>query len=147
MASRALRAAAASMVGVLFLQFALGIYVNLFSTLPTPSPLGGMMGMGGMMALMTPAVMAHMLIGFLLVAGAVVTIPLASRCGSRPALLAALGLAFILVAGYGGVRFLMFGQHGADSFLMAMAWLGAVGAFLSLWLGGLRQESRPPAAG
>ena len=148
MANRALRGAAASMVGVLFLQFALGIYINLFVSIPRPLALGGMMaGMGAMMAMMTPVVMVHMLVGFMLLAGAVATIPLTARFGRRTSVLAALGLAFILVAGYGGVRFLLYGQHGADSFLMAMAWLGAVGTYLSLWLGAIRQEGRPPAAG
>lgn len=142
MTSRALRASAASMVGLLLVQFALGMYVNLFVQIPPFSPAGGMSGaMGNMMSIMSPLVMLHFMLGLGLVAAGAVTVAVAATAGQGKKALtwAVAGLLFVLIAGYFGLRFLFFGQHNADSFLMAMAWLGALSAFLSVWLGAVRQ--------
>lgn len=143
MGQGSLRIAAASMVGVLFVQFALGIYLNLFVALPKLASPGGMMAdMGAMMTFLTPVMMLHLLLGLVLIAGASLTLVLALRAGRHSAMVAALGLASTLLAAYGGLSFWLSGQHNSDSFLMAMAWLGAVSAFLSLWLGQVRTQSR-----
>jgi apolipoprotein N-acyltransferase len=135
------------MVGLLLVQFAVGIYVNVFVRIPPPPAAGGMMGaMGAMMSVMSPMVMLHAMLGVLLVAAGVVTVATAAALGRRRKALtwSVAGLVFLLIAGYFGLRFLFFGQHNADSFLMAMAWLGSLSAFLSVWLDAIRADA--PAA-
>ncbi|MHB1505738.1 MAG: hypothetical protein ACYCO4_04170 [Sulfobacillus sp.] len=132
------------MVGLLLVQFAVGIYVNVFVQISTPGAVGGMMGaMGAMMSVMSPMVMLHAMLGVLLVAAGVVTVAVAASLGKRRRSLAwsVVGLVFVLIAGYFGLRFLFFGQHSSDSFLMAMAWLGSLSAFLSVWLDAIRADA------
>jgi len=140
-----------AMVGALLMQFLLGMYINLYVTLPNPSvggPAGMMSGMGDMMAVaFNPALWIHMLLGMLLVPLGIIQFVSASlsrlRAWAVP-LAAAVGLVFVLVAGIGGVTFLMGGQHNASSFLMAVGFAGALSAYFAEMV--VISQDRHPAA-
>lgn len=126
------------MIGALLTQFVLGMYINLYVSVPNidfgGGPVGMMPGMGGMMAAaFNPVLWVHMLLGMLLVPLGVVQIAAvsASRMRQRALPLATAGLVFVLVAGYGGVSFLVGGQHNGASLLMAVGFVCALTAYLS----------------
>lgn len=128
------------MIGTLLLQFVLGMYTNLFVTLPQvpePSgPSGFMSHMGPMMSVGArhPVFLAHMIVGMLLALGAVVTLVGALSSHQRHAIiLTSIGLASVLIAGYGGLTFFMGGQHNSASFTMALGWLVALTTYFIVW--------------
>lgn len=137
-ATSLIRSLTAVMVGALSVQFVLGIYVNLFVTIPPVS--GGTPGsmMSSMGAVMGPgsnlAFMAHMLLGMLLILLAVVSVVVVTQSGlgTTATALAGVGLAALLVAGYGGMSFVMFGQDDALSFTMALGFIFALTAYVAL---------------
>jgi len=123
------------MMGALGLQFLLGMYVNLFVSLPmhttaSMGPMGSMSGMMGM-AGTSPVVMVHMLWGFGLAVGGFI-VGVGALAAGRAHLVEAAGVGFlaILVAGWAGLQFLMAGQHNAMSYTMAVGWLVAMLAYL-----------------
>ena len=121
------------MTALLLIQFLFGMYTNLFLTLPR-IPKARQLGvffahMGSMMSvgIRDPVFLAHMIMGPLLVLGALITLILAIMGRFRPAIiLSSLGLVFVLAAGFGGLTFSMDGQHNNVSFLMALGWLSAL---------------------
>lgn len=111
------------MLGMLGLQFLVGMAVNLYVKLPSAGgAMTEMMGSG-------PLVMFHMMLGMFLAAGAVVA--LALPYGRHAVGCAAIALAGILVAGLGGLVFLMGGQSNGASYLMAVGFLGAVAGYVA----------------
>lgn len=138
--ARWVASAAVGMVSALGVAFLLGMYINLFVSLPTPptaafGPMGGMMmGMPGM----TPVVMLHALwgVGLAITSLMVFVGALATRW---PPLVAAAagGFLAILMAGWAGLRFLLAGQHNAMSYTMAVGWLVAVLAYVAVARGTL----------
>ncbi|MDV3244262.1 MAG: hypothetical protein LYZ66_03675 [Nitrososphaerales archaeon] len=118
---------------VLFAQFPLGMWLNLFASFPTSSPsLSGMAGMmssmmGFMMTGGMSVLMVHMFIGFVLLITSVITLGIASYSGERRAImLSGLGLVSIIVAGVGGLSFMFSGfQDSFLSYLMAIGFLSA----------------------
>jgi hypothetical protein len=126
---------------VLLVQFLLGMHVNLYvKTLPLGGHAsagmmgGGMMG-GEFMKAMSRAMsgsstlMLHMMMGWLLVilaAAALVAALLARR--KEAIALSALGLVAIVVAGYGGLQFMVSG-HDGYSYLMATGSIVAMGSY------------------
>ncbi len=122
-------------LALLALQFALGMFVNLYVTFPSP-----ILGMYGMMQLMVQsgmgAVMAHMVIGMVL--GLVALLTFAVSALSRNLLLVvATGGTFaaVLGAGVSGMEFLFSGENSAFSYGMSLGFLIAFSlAFLSLLL-------------
>src|SRR5947207_462668 len=134
---RLARVLSGATVGALAVQFLLGMYANLYvhtSPVQGAGGSGGMMG-GGMMRAMSQAMsgssalMLHMMLGWLLA-----ILPLLSIASTlvardrRATVLAAAGLGGILLAGYGGLQFMVTG-HDGYSFLMATGFIVAVGAF------------------
>ena len=126
-------------LGLLALQYVLGMFVNLYVTLPSP-----ILGMYGMMRLMflpgMGAVMAHMLTGMVLGALALLTFA-ASALSRNTLLLATTGGTFaaVLGAGISGMEFLFSGQNNAFSYGMSVGFLLAFTlAFLSLLIAGGR---------
>ena len=120
-------------LGLLALQFVLGMFVNLYVTLPSP-----VLGMYGMMQLMFQpgmgAVMAHMVTGMILGALALLTFAV-STLSRNPLLIASTGGTFaaVLAAGVSGMEFLFSGQNNAFSYGMSVGFLVAFTlAFLSL---------------
>lgn len=117
-------------LGVLAVQFLLGMDVNLFVHLPDP---GYSVGMGGMMGVMagSPALMVHMLLGILLAILGLVAVLTAATTGRTGVLVSSVvGALGIVVAGLGGIRFLMYGQGTVASFVMAVGFLVALLAFV-----------------
>lgn len=138
-------------VVLLGIQFALGMFVNLFVSIP---PFGsyGMMGM--MTASGMPALMAHMMVGYALGALSLVILAGAVAVAARSRLLVgttAATFVSILVAGIGGLAFLFGSQNDADSYVMSTGFLFAFAfAFLSLLLvtrGGWRELPSPAYQG
>jgi len=126
------------MVIALLGQFLLGIYVTLYVPMASitgsgGSPIMGMGGgmMGGMGRAMSGAttLMAHMMLGWLLLVSAILTLVGALLANQRVAVtLAAAGLVAIAVAGYGGLEFMATG-HDGYSFLMGTGFAAAVAAY------------------
>ena len=127
------------MVGALSVQFVLGIYVNLFVSIPevssgTPGSMmsgaaGAMMGPG-----VNPAFIVHMLLGMLLVlfGMALVVIVTRSELGAVAVTFAGVGLGSLFVAAYGGMSFVMSGQNDALSFTMAIGFIFAMAAYVAV---------------
>lgn len=120
----------------LVIQFLLGIYTNLYVRLPLIAPSLGMASwMGSMGTMMSqsaraPLFMAHMVFGLLLTIGAILTVILAAINSRATATVwGSLGLASILVSGYGGLGYFFGGHHHGDSFTMAVGWLVAAIAY------------------
>jgi hypothetical protein len=135
------RSAAGVTGAVLLVQFLLGMHVNLYvKTVPVKGHAsggmmsGGMMG-GGFMKAMSRAMsgsstlMLHMMMGWLLVILAVATLLAALLVRHKEAIaLSALGFVAIVVAGYGGLQFMISGRDGY-SYLMATGFIVAMGAY------------------
>ncbi len=110
-------------LGLLAVQFALGMFINLYVTFPSP-----VFGMYDMMQLMFQpgmgTLMAHMMIGMVL--GALTLLTFAAAALSRNALLVATtGGTFVAVvaAGINGMEFLFSGQNNAYSYGMSLGFL------------------------
>lgn len=135
---RSLRWMTMMMIGFLLIQFLWGMYVNLFVSVPsqrmTPGQGMSMSGMGQMFSIVAihGNLLAHMILGLLLAFFAVVTTIMAFNL-KRPSvtLWVIVGLFSVLFGGYGGMTFLMNGQHNSDSFIMAIGWLAAFTAYFA----------------
>lgn len=126
MRARLMTATAAAMVAVLSVQFLLGMGVNL-----TVHVAHAHFGIGSMMAVMRgqPLLMVHMMIGMLTAALALVAaVTAATSARAGVTVPAVVGLVAVLVAGYGGIRFLLTGGNTA-SFTMAAGFVVAYAAY------------------
>lgn len=127
--------AAVWMMGALGVQFLLGMYINLFVSLPmhAMAPMGPMGSMSGMMRMAgtSPLVMLHVLWGLGLAVGGFL-VGVGTLVSHRSHLVGAAGVGFlaILVAGWAGLQFVMAGQQDAMSYTMAVGWLVAMLAYL-----------------
>ncbi len=113
------------MLGLLAVQFLLGIAINLYVQISSAG-----FGMTEMMR-SGPLVMVHMMLGMMLALGAMVAVGVALPYGKRAAGCAAAALGGILVAGLGGLLFLMDGQSNGASYLMAVGFLIAIGGYVA----------------
>ena len=105
---------------LLLVQNAVGIYLNLFVALPPSSDLAPLLAAYSVLAL-------HVAVGFLILGTAAVILFLAVRARRASLWVPALGsLAFSLLAFSSGVEFTIGGQDDLLSFVMEMAFLGAV---------------------
>ncbi len=126
------------MAGALSVQFVLGMYVNLFVSIPQVSfgtPGSMMSGAGAMMGPgVNPAFIVHMLLGMLLVlfGMALVVIVTRSELGAVVVTFAGVGLGSLFVAAYGGMSFVMSGQNDALSFTMAIGFIFAMAAYVAV---------------
>ncbi len=132
-ADRTMRLAAAVVLALLFVQFLLGMFVNLYVQIPQFHA-GNSPGMGSMMPRITnPALWAHMMLGMFIALAAIWGVIAAIFTGRGAAIaLAAAGFVSVLVAGYGGISFLMFGQNDVASYLMAVGFLCAFTAYFAV---------------
>lgn len=78
-----------------------------------------------------PAVVIHMMLGMVLVAGGILAAVAALPYGRRAAWYAGTALGGILLAGFGGLLFLMDGQSNSASYLMAVGFLVAVAGYIA----------------
>ncbi len=134
--------AAVAMLAVLSAQFLLGMGVNL-----TVHVAHARLGVGSMMGDMRgqPLLMIHMLLGMLTaVLALIAVVGAAASARAAVTLPAAVGLVAVLVAGYGGIRFLLTGSNGA-SFTMAAGFVVAYAAYFVelVALAWLRRASAP----
>lgn len=117
---------AVTMILLLTIQFLLGMGVNLTVHVSHANS-----GFGSMMTIMrgSPLLMIHMMLGIFSAAVALVAL-VATRSGTSAILLASgvVGLVAVLVAGYGGIRFLI-GGGSASSFIMATGFIFAYAAY------------------
>ncbi len=132
-----------AMLLLLALQFVLGMYTNLFVTLVRVGHgvmrtgagrfmrTGGSMGIGEMLSSgLSPLFMVHMMLGILLALLAlIVALVSLFREGTGCKVLAWTSFLAVLVSGYSGMRFFMYGQHNGDSLIMALGWLIAFSAY------------------
>ena len=118
-------AASLGMLGLLTVQFLIGMAVNLYVTLPSANS-----GMAGMMR-GGPLVMIHMMLGIILILGALVAFVTSLPYGRWAIVCAAISLGGMILAGVGGITFLMGGESNSASFLMAIGFLVAVGGYVA----------------
>ena len=110
----------------LVIQFLVGMYVNLFVTLPHPLSFLGMMGFMGVYSGFT-FVMVHMMIGILvgLTSIGILFVSLFSGRFNMSILSISLLLSIIL-AGVNGLFFVFDGQNNINSYLMSIGFILAV---------------------
>ena len=118
-------AASLGMLGLLGVQFLFGMATNLFVTLPS-SGIGMMEMMHG-----GPLVMIHIMLGIILAIGAVFAVAAAAQYGYWAIVWAVISLGGILVAGIGGLIFLLDGLSNGASFLMAVGFLVTVTGYIA----------------
>lgn len=93
----------------LFIQFLLGMYINLFISIPVMS---------------LPIVMAHMFLGILIGLISLGILFLSIRTGSLRILLSSIGLFLsVLLAGIDGLFFLFDGENNINSYLMSTGFI------------------------
>ena len=118
------RGASLGVVAMLILQFILGIIYNLYGTAPTAKKSIGLFS--------SPDLALHVILGILLFVAAVVL--LIRAIGTRHALsiwLSAIGLVFIVGAGFSGLGFAGNGAAGA-SLGMSIGFAVALGCYIAL---------------
>jgi hypothetical protein len=124
-----------AMCVLLLAQYALGIAVNLFVTLPRQDHGATLVGAIERAVSNGPVALAiHACLGLALIVTALaiaVGAAISRRAGFLA--LALVGLAALAGAAYNGTRFVGTGENGA-SFGMAMAWAGAMLCYLSMLL-------------
>ena len=121
---------------LLFVQYILGMAVNVFITLPARHPGAGAsnyfsgVGSGVAWAISSgPAwVAAHAAFGLALVVAAIVAVPLARGVSRTATVLAVLGGLCVIGAGFNGASFLNYG-HAFSSLLMALLWAVALACY------------------
>ena len=122
---RSALAAPLGMLGLLAVQFLLGMAVNLYVQMPSAG-----FGMAKMMS-SGPLVMVHMMFGMMLAVGAMVAVGVAFPYGRWVVSCAGAALGGVLVSGLGGLLFLMDGHSNGASYLMAVGFLFATGGYVA----------------
>jgi hypothetical protein len=111
----------AFMIALLFIQFILGIFINLYVTFP---PLNSISQVGPKVF---PSnyitVMFHMMLGFLILIVSLIMILISFRIGSAKLLLSSIiSSIFVIIAGISGILFL-FNEFNRYSFLMGLSFI------------------------
>jgi hypothetical protein len=122
------------MLGLLVVQFGVGMYLNLFVTVPKSHP-----GTGESYLPSIPWALAggdgvalaiHVAVWILLTLGAVALVVRGAMSRRRAPIIGnSLGLLFVLFAGSGGLTFLNRGGDDHESLLMALTFMLALGAY------------------
>ncbi|MHB8295694.1 MAG: hypothetical protein ACYDH5_13940 [Acidimicrobiales bacterium] len=130
---------AALMEGLLGVQFLLGMAINLYVPIATAprSPASGTAAtagtgtaMGAGMVGMGPVVALHLMLGVVLVVGAIAAFAASLIVTRAAAASAGAALVAVLASGIAGLAFLMGGQSNASSMYMAAGFLVAAAAYL-----------------
>jgi hypothetical protein len=134
---RDLRAAALTVLGGVLAQYAIGMVINLFVTIPAQHPgaqpsnyfSGSAVSLGWTIAHGAVSLTAHAVLGVVLVLAAAGVAVLAVLLGRRSlTLIAVLAAACILGAGFNGVSFLDFNQN-VSSLIMALLAAAAIACY------------------
>jgi hypothetical protein len=137
-----LRGASMGALVMLILQFAVGMIVNLYATLPAGDNHAGLFpAIGKALADGPAALTVHAVLGLLLIVSAVTLLIRAAACRQVPVIVvSAIGLLAILVAAISGARFVGNGLNSA-SISMAIATAVAMLCYaVSLYVLGSRRE-------
>lgn len=111
-----------TILGLLLVQNVLGIYLNLFVSLPEGPSLDALMATYSILA-------AHVIVGILLLVTPGIVLFLAARTRRAALWIPALAmLAFAFLAFESGIEFVIGGQDDVLSFLMELGFLGVVAA-------------------
>jgi hypothetical protein len=131
---------ALAMLLLLLAQFLLGMFVNLFISIPSSHPgasqdlvRGAVLGVGWAMVGGAPALAVHTAVGFLLTAGSVALLLGAIAQGRRRALVVttAFGLLGVLGAGLNGIGFLNYTVD-KTTYLMSVGFSVSVAAYVAV---------------
>jgi CDP-diglyceride synthetase len=115
-------------VVLLFVQFCLGMYINLYVTLPMYQPLNFSSYSGGTL------VLTHLVTGVLVLALAGLIVSYSVRCRERlVCALAVLGFAFAVVAAGTGYTFAVHSQDSSLSMAMAVSFLVIYTIYFSMF--------------
>jgi hypothetical protein len=140
--ARRLRFLGIPMIGLLGLEFLLGMVLNLYGTIPAGTPLAILEA--------DPILIGHVVIGGLLVGITAQALRLGLLLHERRGIVAgALGLLSALGAFLGGMDFTFGGQSASASFVMSIGFTGILGAAAGLLVPRpvLDPSSRPGNAG
>jgi hypothetical protein len=119
-----LRGASLGVVVMLIIQFILGMIYNLYGTVPTSAKPIGLFS--------SPSIALHVIVGLLLGLAAIAQLVRAIGARHSPTIwLSALGLLFIIGAGFTGLGFTGSGAAGA-SLGMALAFAAALACYVAL---------------
>ncbi|MGO8685916.1 MAG: hypothetical protein ACLQT7_01845 [Candidatus Dormibacteria bacterium] len=128
-------------LGVLLVQFLVGMSVNLYVTIPThhagagsgPYLSGALASVLWSFTSGLPLLIAHVVIGIVLLLNGIELVlhAVRSRRGPAPIWLAAGGLTAILFAGFNGASFLKYDQN-ISSMLMAVGFAVAVACYVAI---------------
>lgn len=139
-----------AVLGLLLVQYALGMVVNLYVDIPTNHPgarpsnylSGSLHSVGWALAHGPGALAAHTALGLLLVIAMLGAVALARRTARRPTALAAVGVLFTIGAGFNGASFLDY-AHNVSSLIMALLFALAVVSYTAALLSLTRLRSAP----
>jgi len=130
---------ALAMLLLLLVQFLLGMFVNLFITIPSSHPgasqdlaSGAILGVAWAIAGAAPALAVHTAIGFLLTAGAVglLAVAITADRGRALVVLTTLGLLGVLGAGLNGIGFLNYTVD-KTTYLMSVGFSVSAAAYVA----------------
>ncbi len=127
---RSLRVALNAIIGLLFLQFLMGMWANLFASFPSPGPSPGQ-GFGVVSLIMSSrmsVLMVHAVTGLVILALSIAAVALTrGQKQKNLVLFGMLGLVSVLVAVYSGYYFVYSGYtSGVYSFVMAAGFICAI---------------------
>jgi hypothetical protein len=147
-----LRRRTAGILGLLIVQFLIGMAVNLYVTIPThhagagsgPYLSGALASVLWSFSSGLPLLIIHVVIGILLLLNGIELVlhAVRSRLGPAPVWLAALGLTAILFAAFNGASFLKYNQN-ISSMLMSVGFAVAVVSYVLLLSLSTRPEGNP----
>lgn len=137
-------------LGLLLVEYVLGMYLNLFVQIPLLRGTSGMVTF--MFSVAGPALMAHIMMAMMILFVTVGLVVSSSMTGDPwLRLTSSLALVFTGAAILGGIEFLFFGQASGYSFLMSIGFLGTilfVGAtFYWARVGSFRAPTTTPPSG
>jgi hypothetical protein len=129
-----IKAMAGAVAMLLILQFVLGMYINLFVSIPQNMHWGMMMYSAGRMMHAFPGfvpLMLHIFLSIAITALSITGFVLSSLFGSiQDIVLNVIGFASIIIAGASGLAFMMGGQNNINSYIMAVGFLVALVTYM-----------------
>jgi len=126
------------MLGLLLLQLVIGVFVNLFVTVPNGHPgsgqtilRGAFTGLGWAIASGLTSLALHVLVGLLVGLGSIVVLVVAIRSGRRGWMTVAIvGLLATLYAGLNGLVFMDAGKNDDNSLEMTVGFVIAIATYI-----------------
>ncbi len=149
------RLAIIGVLALLLVQYAVGMVVNLYVTIPARHPgagassyvSGSLHSLGWAIAHAPIALAAHTLLGLLLAIATLAVLALSRQAERRTTVLAALGALFTIAAGFNGASFLDY-NHKISSLIMSLLFALAVVSYIAAAFWSAAPDSRiaPPSS-